>query len=249
MGFFKKLLGQETKHVMDSFTSYLITFDPTTASEAQMEVFKEKFNDLSLKVATSRNNFEKAKNMCEEKARAYQQRVSAAEILEKKYTETKDVSIEKSLNDLLSKLEELKPEVEAEKQDCKEAEETYNELSGYLTEFVEKMESAQKAILKAKNDMARASVEKERAQVKSEAAEIKSGISSDKSDLNVVLSAFTKQSEKDRNEASAANLRADSLTKTDIEKEDANISAALKEAAGETEKPKDLSSRLVALKG
>ena len=84
MSFFKKWFGQEAKNAYESLTSYLVTFDPDTASDAQMEVFKEKFNDLSLKVAAARNNLDKEKIVCDEKAKAYQQRVLAAEIFRNK---------------------------------------------------------------------------------------------------------------------------------------------------------------------
>jgi chromosome segregation ATPase len=249
MSFLKKFFGEEVKHGVNEFTSFLVKFDPETASEAQMEVFKQKFDELSLKVATARNNLQKEQDKYNDLEKAYQQRIKAAEILEKKFNETQDPNVEKSLNELLNKLEELKPDVDSEKQDCQEAEEIYNEVASYLKEFTVKMEAAHKAIDKAKQDMVRASIEKERSQLKSDAAEIKAGLSSDKNDLNVVLNSFQSKANKDRNEAAAANLRVESLTKSDIEKEDENISAALKEASGENEKPKDVSSRLAALKG
>jgi predicted RNA-binding protein Jag len=256
MSFLKKFFGQEVKNAMNDFTSFLVTFDPETASDAQMEVFKEKFNELSLKVATARSNFDKECKEYLDAKKSYDQRVVAAEILQKKLAGTEpgitpesDPKTLEGLNALLDKLEELKPEVEREKQESEEAEEIFNELTGYLKEFTAKMEGAQKAIVRAKADMARASIEKERAQLRNEAAMIKSGLSKDKNDLNVVLNAFTQKAEKDRTEASAANLRVEALKKPDIEKDNDAVAAALREAAGESEKPKDAASRLAALKG
>jgi hypothetical protein len=97
--------------------------------------------------------------------------------------------------------------------------------------------------------MRKAELEQERAEKRARATEVLAGIKKGSGTFNVALDAMQKKAEESREKADAAMTRSKLLTPTNAEKDDANISAALAKASGETAPAGgSLSDRLAALK-
>lgn len=248
--FIGKFFGKEVSNAVDGFTGMLVSFDPETASEAQLEMLHEKFKELSIKVATARVSRDKEVKEADTIKALYEQRKNAAKIILNKLTETVDVvekdSLSKSLDKFMTQLEEMKIDVDREVQEAEEAEQLFKDLSSYIEEYLSKMDATKKAMERAKKDMIKSGLDVERANMKAEAAELKAGLTSDKSEMNIVMNSFNKKAEANKIKAEAANTRANLLASTDIEKADSNIEAAMKEASGKIINP-DMNARFAAL--
>jgi chromosome segregation ATPase len=248
--FIGKFFGKKVDDAMEDFTGMLVSIDPETASDAQLEMLHDKFKELSTKVATARVSRDKEVQEADAIKAVYEQRKAAARIMLDKIkvteNETEKSVLETSLNNFMTQIEEMKEDVQREVQEAEEAEQLFKDLSQYIQDYLSVMDKTKKAMERAKKDMIKSELDVERANMKAEAAEIKAGLTSDNSGINVAMNAFNKKVQSSKVKAEASNLRANLLTKTDIEKSDKNIENALREASGKVQNT-DIASRFANL--
>jgi chromosome segregation ATPase len=230
----------------------LVRWDPKGASKAEMMEMEKHLDDLGKRVAAARNSFKVEAAEYDQVAALYNQRYAAAQKLEEQVAAETDparkASLEKSLGVLLNQLEKQQPQLEQELKDKVDAEELLRRLESTYSDAADKLRNAREDLERAQREMARAQAEKERAQEMAEAARQAAGLSRSTSSLNVALEAMQRQAEKTRQEAEAARMKADALKVSEPEKEDENIAAAMRAAAGRPAPAMSASERLAALK-
>jgi hypothetical protein len=156
--------------------------------------------------------------------------------------------LERSLETLVSMLEEMTPEIEREKKDASEAKDFLEMLENGYAQAGGKLKQARSELDRARRDMARAGQQRETAERQAEAARQAAGLTRSTSSLTVALDAMQQAAQRDLASADAAVAKAKLLRPTRPEQDDPNIAAAMAAASGKSPAPQSLSDRLAALK-
>ena len=228
LAFLKNLAGVKMDKAAAAGIEALVRWDPKSASAAELRTMEQRLDELGREVALARQSYDKEKREADAIQALSQQRMMAAEQLQRQSDGESDPArkgaLEKSLETLVSMLEQ-----------------TYAEAGG-------KLKSARSELERAQRDMARASQQREQADRQAEAARRAAGLASQTSSLTVALKAMQDAASKDLASADAQMSKARLLRPTRPEQDDPNIAAALAAAAGKPTTPQSLSERLAALK-
>jgi hypothetical protein len=200
---------------------------------------EQHLDELGLEVARARAAYERERKEAEVIRALLNQRMAAAEQIEKQAaaeaTSQRKASLEKSLATLLDMLEQMTPEVEREAKDETDAHDFLVMLEKTYAETGAKLRAARSQLERAERRQA-------------EAARRASGLSGTTNSLNVALKAMQDAAAKDLMAAEAASAKARLLKPTQPEQDDPNITAALAAASGGGLQPQTLSERLARLK-
>src|SRR5262245_62081114 len=249
--FIRNLVGVKTDQAVQAGVEALVRWDPQSATAAELRTMEQNLDELGLEVARARAAYEREKKEAEAIRALLNQRMAAAEQLEKQTaaeaTAARKSSLEQSLATLLDMLEQMTPEVEREAKDETDAHDFLVMLEKTYAEAGAKLKAARSQLERAERDMARAGQQREVAERQAEAARRAAGLSHTTSGLNVALKAMQDAAARDLEVAEAASAKARLLKPTQPEQDDPNIAAALAAASGRP-LPQTLSERLAALK-
>ena len=250
--FMKNLLGVKMDKAAAAGIEALVRWDPKSASEAELRTMEQRLDDLCREVAMARQSYDKEQREADTIQALSQQRMAAAEQLQRQVDAENDparkATLEKSLETLVSMLEQMTPEVEREKSEAVDAKDYLVMLEQTYAEAGGKLKTARSELERAQRDMARASQQREQADRQAEAARRAAGLASTTSSLTVALKAMQDAAQKDLVSADAQMSKAKLLRPTRPEQDDPNIAAALATAAGKPPAPQSWSERLAALK-
>lgn len=251
ISFIRNLLGVKTDQAVQGAVEALVRWDPKSATEAELRTMEQHLDGLGRQVAEARAIYDREKREADEIKALSNQRMAAAEHLQRQLDAEPDPSrkgaLEKSLGTIVGMLEEMAPDLEREAKDAVDAQQFLEMLEKSYADAGAKLKSARAELVRAQRDMGRAEQQRGMAERQAEAARQAAGLASSTSGLSVALKAMQDTAAKDLASAEAANAKAKLLTPTAPEKEDPNIAAALAAASG---KPMatNLSERLAALK-
>jgi chromosome segregation ATPase len=250
--FMKNLLGVKMDKAAAAGIEALVRWDPKSASEAELRTMEQRLDDLGREVAMARQSYDKEQREADTIQALSQQRMAAAEQLQRQVDAENDparkATLEKSLETLVSMLEQMTTEVEREKSEAVDAKDYLVMLEQTYAEAGGKLKTARSELERAQRDMARASQQREQADRQAETARRAAGLASTTSSLTVALKAMQDAAQKDLVSADAQMSKAKLLRPTRPEQDDPNIAAALATAAGKPPAPQSLSERLAALK-
>jgi chromosome segregation ATPase len=250
--FMKNLVGVKMDKAASAAIEALVRWDPKSASEAELRTMEQRLDGLGREVALARQSYDKEKREADAIQALEQQRLAAAEQLQRQMDgenePTRKAALEKSLETLVSMLEQMTPEVEREKAEAAGARDYLAMLEQTYTEAGGKLRTARSELERAQRDMARAVQQREQAERQAEAARRAAGLASQTNSLTVALKAMQDAAAKDLASADAQMSKARLLRPTRPEEDDPNIAAALAAAAGKPPVPQSLSERLAALK-
>ena len=249
--FIRNLLGVKTDQAVQAGIEALVRWDPQAATEAELRSMEQHLDELGLEVAKARTAYEREKKEAETIRALLNQRMAAAEQLQKQVsaeaTAGHKATLEKSLATLLDMLEQMTPDVEREAQDETDAQDFLGMLEKTYAEAGAKLRAARSQLERAERDIARAGQQRQVAERQAEAARRAAGLSNTTSSLNVALKTMQDAAAHDLEVAEAASAKARLLKPTQPEQDDPNIAAALAAASGRP-LPQSLSERLAALK-
>ncbi len=252
MGFFSFVSSfgkKKSEKVGQSIVQILASWDPETASKAELEQMEQRLNTLVQEVGQARLVYKKEQDEANAIRGLYDQRLKAAEILQNRLAETPgNAETETALTELIQILEEMQPEMEIEEQEAVEAKAFMEELEEVATLSAEKLKTAKKSLEKAVQNMKRAKVREERSSDTAERAAKLAGLRDESDQLGSALSAMQKNADASNAKAEAAQMKAKLLGPSKVEKESTLISDAMKEAGGQPQASASISSRLAALK-
>lgn len=251
-GFIRNLVGVKTDQAVNGAVEAIVRWDPQSATEAELRSMEQHLDELGRQVAVARQSYEREKREAEEMMRLSQQRMAAAEQLQKRAEGETDpaakAEVERSLATLLGMLEQMAPDLEREQQDERDAGEFLRTLQQTYEQAGGKLKGARSDLNRAQRDMSRADQQRETAERRAEAARQAAGLSGATSGLSVALKAMQDAADRDLAEAEAANAKARLLAPSEPEKEDRHIAAAMAQASGALPAPTGLSDRLEALR-
>jgi chromosome segregation ATPase len=247
LSFITAFATQKVKDAAKSATEALVTFDPKGATEAQISLMDGQLNELGLKVASTKRQYDDAKKQLDTAQRLNSQRLSAAEALQAAIA-AGDASKETSLTSLLNIIEHAQPDLDALKRDESEVKAYLADLQTAYNDAADKLKTARHELGQAQRGMERAQIEQGRAKDRADAAALASGVHTGGDALNTALSAMRRKTDAAMDAAQAANLKASVLAPQDHEKDDPIIAAAMAGASGQPAKPQSAAERLAALK-
>ncbi len=250
--FLRNMVGVKADQAVQKGLEALVRWDPKAATEAELRTMEQHLDALGLQVAEARQSFEREKKEADAIQALSQQRMAAAEQLEKQLGAETDparqAALNKSLETLVGLLEKMAPEIEREARDVVDAKGFLEMLEQTYADAGAKLKQARAELDRARRDMERASQQRAAAERQAEAARQAAGLASTTSGLSVALKAMRENAEKDLANAEAASSKARMLKPTVPEQEDPNIAKAMAAAAGGAPAPSSLGDRLAAIR-
>ena len=156
-GFVRALAGAHGKKVIQEVTDAIVATDPTTASAAQLEVMERDLDKVGRELAKFRA--EAAREQSEADAvqsRFTRMRAAGDQLLARYNAETdpaKKADLEKSLNGLLTTLEEVKHELDQEAQEAVDANKLVAETEAIYQEKATALREAKTSLSKAAREL------------------------------------------------------------------------------------------------
>jgi len=207
---------------------------------------------LGRQVAEARMAFDKEKREADAIQALSQQRMAAAEQLQRQMENETDpahrTGLERSLSTLVSMLEGMAADVDREKQDAVDAADFLHSLESAYQQAGQKLKSARDELNRSQRDMGRAAQQRDMTERRAEAARQAAGLSGATSGLSVALKAMQENAARDLASAEAANAKAKLLAPTRPEQDDPNIASAMAQVQGRLPAPSNLNDRLAALR-
>jgi hypothetical protein len=241
MRFFANYGIQKGKDLMRVLGEAIVKFDPEGATEAAIAEIEQKFDELNLAFSKAKQTWKKENDESESIQKLYNQRLAAAEFLQQDPTKAD------ALNQLLTILEDMLPDVKREKQEAEEAKNDMDQLELLVNQYAEKLKQARNTVENARKAMERAELQKQRAKDAADAAAMAAGLSQKTSELSIALDHMNKLTVQANTEADAANNKTRLLQPTKVE-ENPDIKAAMDAVAGKTVSPSSIEDRLSLLK-
>jgi chromosome segregation ATPase len=252
LSFIRNLIGVKTDQAVQGALEALVQWDPTAATEAELRTMEQHLDELGVQVAQARAAYEREQKEADAMTRLSQQRMAAAEKLEQQLAAEADparkAEFERSLETLVSMLEQMAPEVDREAGDAVDARELLEMLENAYAQAGTKLKAARSELSRAHRDMARADQRRTMAERRAEGARQAAGLAGATSGLSVALKAMQDRAAKDLAAAEAANTKAKLLQPTRPEQDDRNIAAALAAVSGAQPAPANLTGRLAAIR-
>src|SRR5262249_20237804 len=250
--FIRNLAGVKTDKAIQTGVEALVRWDPQSASEAELRTMEQHLDDLGRQVATARQSYDREQREADAIQALSQQRMAAAEQLQKQIAAepdaTRKAGLERSLETLVTMLEQMTPEIEREKKDAVDAKDFLEMLEKSYADAGGKLRQGRCELERAQRNMARAAQQRQVAEQQAEAARRAAGLASTTSSMTVALKAMHEAAAKDLASADAATAKSKLLRPTQPEQDDPNIAAALAAASGKSTAPQSLSDRLGALR-
>jgi DNA repair exonuclease SbcCD ATPase subunit len=252
LSFIRNLVGVKADQAANSAVEAIVRWDPQSATEAELRTMEQHLDVLGRQVAEARMAFGKEKREADAIQALSQQRMAAAEQLQRQMENETDPShrtdLERSLSTLVSMLESMAADVDREKQDAVDAADFLHSLESAYQQAGQKLKSARDELNRAQRDMGRAAQQRDMAERRAEAARQAAGLSGATSGLSVALKAMQENAARDLASAEAANAKAKLLAPTRPEQDDPNIASAMAQVQGRLPAPSNLNDRLAALR-
>ena len=250
--FMKSFVGAKGQQIGNDIVQAIVEMDPETATQAQLEQMEQDLDKAGAVIQKLSAELEREIREYNVAKTRYDQLMGAAEVLQRKLDnpECSDrAGLEASLTKLVGQLEALAPEVTQEEKDVNDVRALLDTAKDAYKEKAEALTTAKANLERTKREMQRAIMQEEREGEKAARAAEVAGLRNNKSNnLNAATQAFQRRADEAKAKAAAAAMKTEALTKASPASSDANIQAALKEAAGAPAPTESLQERLARLK-
>jgi len=238
MSFFKSLVTTTARNIHDGAIKTVANWNPDLVGESQLEEWNQKAKELATMAAKAAAEYENQKAKVANLTNDVAKYTAAAEKLAS--------TNEPAANQAADRAIELSNELDEATLQMNDAKSWAEETMASATTAQEKVVSGRTAIENAKREQARANQQKTIAQEKLRDRERLAGINTGLDGADVAIDALRKNAAAAKQEAAAANIRANVLSKN-VETDDA-INAALAEVDHTSIKNQSLADKLNALK-
>lgn len=248
----KQYLGVKMDQVQDGAVSTLVKLDTDSAIEAEVRRLEEELDKTTNNYVVAKREYDREQKEADVANSNYNRMLAAAEDLDGQAQaaeaagKPEAANIRASLDKLVTKLEELRPEVDREIEEAKQAKAYMEQLEQYLTTLKNELQNYKGEVEKAKRGMQSAELQAKMAQTLEEQAMKIAGLQQRSSNLKIVLNKINQQTEESMDRAAKAKIKTEMFT-TKKEEEDPLVAAAMAKASG-IQKPTSTSDRLAALK-
>ena len=245
--------ANKANDLIHELAAQVVRFDPHSATEAEISMIEAELDKLGRRIAEAELEVRREHKETLALRKSYDERVKAAEVLEKTLAAENDAGrraeIETSLARLVSSLEEMTVEIAREEEEDREVEAWRLELRTSYDALAEKLKTSRRELGTARRQMETASLQRERAAERGQLAMERAGLSAVLSTVGVALAAMNQETSRARAETAAMTLKAETLAPRGVET-DPHIEAALAKARhAELPGKGSVQDRLRALKG
>lgn len=252
LSFVSHLLGVKSEQAVNGAIETLVRWDPKSATEAELRSMEEHLDQLGRQVAEARTAYERERKEADAIQALSQQRMAAAERLQRQTEGETDparkTALDKSLTTLVELLESMAPDLDREARDAADAKDFLEMLEKTYADTGAKLKEAKAGLDRAHRDMRRAEQQREMAERQAEGARRAAGLSSATGSLGMALKAMQDAAARDLAEAEAAKAKARLLTTAEPERDDPNIAEAMAATSGALPPPTNLGERLARLR-
>jgi chromosome segregation ATPase len=251
--FVKNFLGVKGGQATQSVVQAIVKLDPDGASLADLRTMEGDLDKAGRAIAKLRADLAQEQKEFETVNEQYHELMAAAELLQKKIddpstSEAQKGGLQKSLADLVAKLEHMAPELDRDKKDVADTQALLTDAEDVYKQKAEALADAKQNLTRAKHDLEHAKIEEERARQQAAQAAVVAGLrSAPTSGLTVALDAMQKSADQARQRAEANTMKASALAQVKAVSSDKNIADALAQVRG-TSSSQSLTDRLAALK-
>ena len=210
--YLSKFFKNQAKNIKTSIEEVTVILDRGTASQSEIDVMEDQFNELTIKLGEANIVLENEKLEANKVRSEYNKYMEIAENLDNKIKNNIDVDANNiALDECLQYLEKMKPTLDKEENDVVEALAEYNDIKETLIVLKDKMMNAKNTNMDAIKEMERAERRKDRAEIKAENASIRAGLRTSADALGAATKATLKIAEKYKAEAVALETKAEML--------------------------------------
>jgi chromosome segregation ATPase len=252
MNFLGNFLRTKANDANAGLLKAIVNLDPDAASKADLATMEQDLDKAGTIIVSLKSELVREQKELDTVSHLYSQQMSAAEIIQGQINDPNTptdriASLEASLSKLVMKMEELVPQLDQEKADVVATQSLLDEAQGaYKTKSADLLRARQN-LDRAKQDLQRADIQLSRSQDRARQAAVVAGLSeSTTSKLTTALDVMKQTADEKRSQAQVADMKATAFTKP--ADTDANIVAALAQAAANTAPDASLADRLSALK-
>ena len=248
----KQYLGVKMDQVQDSAVSTLVKLDTDSAIEAEVRRLEHELDKATDDYVQAKRGYDREQKEADLANSNYNRMLAAAEDLDgqAKAAEAEGkpeaAAIRASLDKLVTRLEELRPELEREVEEAKQAKAYMEQLEQFLGALKKELQNYKGEVEKAKRGMQSAELQSKMAQKLEEQTMKLAGLQQRSSNLKIVLNKINQQTEESTDRAAKAKIKTEMFT-TKKEDEDPLVAAAMEKASG-TPKPTATADRLAALR-
>ncbi len=226
----------------------IVSFDPEGATEAAISEMEENFDNINKEFSKTKQEWSREQAEADAIVKLRDQRMAAAEhIAAQLETDTDNTQLNDALNQLVEALEEMSDDINREIEEAVDAKEVMDELELTVKMYADKLKTARSDMKKAANAMNKAKRQEERAEEKAARVAQQAGLKSSVGGLSSALESMNRQAADAQANADAAKRKANLLSTTSVEENDA-VAAAMAAVSGETPKPTSAKDRLAALR-
>lgn len=245
--------ANKANDLINELAAQVVRFDPHSASEAEISVIETELDKLGRRIAEAEMEVRREHKETLALRTSYDERVKAAEVLERNAAAETDAArrgeMDASLSRLVSSLEEMTVEIAREEEEDREVEAWRLELRTSYDALAGKLKTARRDLGTARRQMETATLQRERAAERGQLAMERAGLSAVLSTVGVALSAMNQETSRARAETATMALKAKALAPRGVET-DPHIEAALAKARhAELPGQGSVQDRLKALKG
>lgn len=233
LGFTRALFQAHGEKIVRNLTDAVVDLDPKTASEAQLKAMESSLDDVGKKVTEIRTAAQADRTEATGCQARFDRMNLAANALNARFAAETDPAkkdaLQKSLEGLLTSLESLKSELDADLDRAKIGEQQLAELEAIYQEKAAEWKSAKATLEHAQRDMEMAKVDQQRAAEQAERAAEIAGLRDGKVEgVNAALSSMTRQTAEAKAQAETLRMKTGALTHADTgSMDDPNVLAAL----------------------
>ncbi len=249
--FLKHYGMQKATELVEDFTGAVVAFDPEAASKAEISRMESDLNQLGNRLAEAEIELRRERQETLALQKKYDEYLQAATLLDAQAKETEDserkYETQSGLAKIVATLEQIRPELEREQQEDREAEEWRAELRDAFEALARKVRGAHAELKSARRQMDMAHLRRQRALERHRRTAGFGDIANSVETISVALQAMNRLTTQAKTETEAIDLRTDILGH-DNPADDPIVAAALATARGEAKRDSaSLSERLAAL--
>ncbi len=233
---------------VQSLNDAIVSFDPEGATEAAISEMEENFDRISREFSKTKQGWSREQAEADAIVKLRDQRMAAAEhIAAQLEADPDNAQLNDALNQLVASMEDMADDIERELDEAVDAKEVMDELDLTVKMYADKLKSARSDMKKAANTMKKARRQEERAEEKAARAAVAAGIKSSVGGLSSALESMNRQASDAQANADAAKRKANLLSTTAVEENDA-VAAAMAAVSGAAPAPTSAKDRLAALR-
>lgn len=215
--FIKHYGVNQFKQLSGALNDAIVAFDPEGATEAAIAEMEENFDKVNKEYSIAVQEYKKEQAEADAITKLSDQRIAAAEHIQSQLESDPDnAQLNEALEQLVTALEEMAPDIERETDEAAYAKEVMDDLKLTVDMYAQKLKEARTALKQAAQTMDKSKRQAARAKEQANQAAMRAGLRSGGDGLCSALASMNKQAAAAEADADAAKRKARLLNPTAV---------------------------------